>query len=137
MGPRAARHQIIVHVLQGCVFLHGKGMLHNFINSSSVYLDAEWNARLGNLEYSCDKFIGMLDSDRRFHHKYMSPETIHRNNVSTFSDVFSFGCVTWELFGRTQPWSWLEHSDVTLLAQHNRNNSVRLPVQPCWPSHVK
>ena len=121
------------------MFLHDKGFSHNFINPTSIYLTKDWNARLGNFEYSGSEKRSQIPSvDARFQLKYTSPECVSDScKISEASDVYSFGCVTWEVFSRKQPWSWLEPEEFAALAIQTGENSARLPMHPCWPSHVK
>ena len=38
---------------------------------------------------------------------YAAPEALQNNQVSPASDMFSFGCVLWELLSMKEPWSEL------------------------------
>jgi serine/threonine protein kinase len=38
---------------------------------------------------------------------YAAPEALQNNQVSPASDMFSFGCVLWELLSLKEPWSEL------------------------------
>lgn len=38
---------------------------------------------------------------------YAAPEALQNNHVSPASDMFSFGCVLWELLSMKEPWTEL------------------------------
>jgi serine/threonine protein kinase len=38
---------------------------------------------------------------------YAAPEALSKNQVSPASDMFSFGCVLWELLSMKEPWAEL------------------------------
>lgn len=133
------RNDILVQSIQACLFLHGRGLVHNFINSTSIFITKDWCVKLGNMEYASSNITQtkeMFPDDRKYQLKYMAPETVSISSASMFSDVYSFGCLIWEIFSRTIPWSWIEEDDIILMGNDDAC-SVCLPMQPCWPHHVR
>ena len=91
--------QILREIVLAGLFLHKEGIIHNFINSSSVYLGNEWNVKLGNMQFSHTseslpiKLTNQMDS---FHLCYTATEVINKNETSEFSDVYR--CIYWFRF---------------------------------------
>ena len=45
--------------------------------------------------------------------RWEAPESLSRMRVfSEKTDVFSFGCLLWELFARRHPFDWIDHGNV-------------------------
>jgi len=66
---------------------------------------------------------------------YSAAEVINKEERNESSDVYSYGCLAWEMFGSKIPWSWLTNLEIKALAKIN--SSIRLPMQECWPTYLQ
>lgn len=74
-------------------YLHIMGVVHGQVKPSNVYLAPNGQVKLGGLECLLfERFAHRLDSV-----PYMSPEMIDFNLRSTSGDIWSLGCVLYEL----------------------------------------
>uniref|UniRef100_A0A7M5UV29 Protein kinase domain-containing protein n=1 Tax=Clytia hemisphaerica TaxID=252671 RepID=A0A7M5UV29_9CNID len=128
-------------ILKALVYLTTKSIIHNFINSSSVYFTRGWVAKLGNFEHALldgeNPKRAMSSASEKYHFPYMAPELhLYDDSLpSSASDVYSFGCLVWEMYGLRRPWSWLERTEIVCLAQVK--HPITLPMSTCWPESIK
>jgi len=81
-------------------YLHQKNVLHRDLNPTNLLIEGKGRSSIS--VYLCD-FGASINSDESFDNAdfgsvyYMAPEIIQGDNYSTLSDVYSYGCVLWEL----------------------------------------
>jgi serine/threonine protein kinase len=86
-----------VQILDGLDFVHSKGVIHYDIKPQNILLDELERIKLGDLGLarnlksmsSKPSFIGTIP--------YMSPEVIKEEGANFKTDIWSFGCVLYEM----------------------------------------
>jgi len=83
-------------VLQGLIFIKYNCMLHKNLKPSNIFLDPQ--AKIG--DYVLSKvFKGYKEypypTTNCF--TYMSPELLEKNEVNTSTDIWSLGCIVYEM----------------------------------------
>ncbi|KAI5067099.1 hypothetical protein GOP47_0017627 [Adiantum capillus-veneris] len=110
------RMRIAVTLAQGIAFLHDKvrpHVVHRDIRSSNVLLDEEFRAHI--LGVGLAKFVPWETMNERTAmagtYGYLAPEFVYRNELTTKSDVFSFGVLLLELISGRMPFQTVESVD--------------------------
>lgn len=87
--------------IQAMSFLHSQHIIHNFLNSTSIYLICEWIVKVGNLEYASYTNSRKSEEEKdgitvtnmsviaeEYHLPYTAPEIIRDCDYSEYSDVY-------------------------------------------------
>ena len=85
-------------------YIHSKNIMHCDIKSENVFLDDNFNAKLGDFNLS---YI-MTDEPKLpvgGTYRWMSPEVLKGKKYEKTSDIYSYGLVLWELLTRKIPYS--------------------------------
>ncbi|KAL7648505.1 UNVERIFIED_CONTAM: hypothetical protein RMT77_000411 [Armadillidium vulgare] len=79
-------------------FLHEKNIVHRNINSRSVFFSHDGCVKLGNFKYAAllSKFNTLSESSINITN-YASPELIQKKPYDMASDIWSLGCVLYEM----------------------------------------
>nr|XP_043609352.1 uncharacterized protein LOC122581239 isoform X2 [Erigeron canadensis] len=100
------RLNICVGVARALRYIHnGEGrddsVIHRNINSYTVLLDDNWEAKLSGFEYSIKQSVNRMDqvvlSEAIGTKGYMDPSIVKTGGVSHKSDIYSFGVVLCEI----------------------------------------
>nr|XP_043612055.1 putative serine/threonine-protein kinase receptor [Erigeron canadensis] len=100
------RLNICVGVARALRYIHngegrGYSVIHRNINSSTILLDDNWEAKLSGFEYSIKQSVTRMDlvvlSEAIGTTGYMDPSIVKTGGVSQKSDIFSFGVVLCEI----------------------------------------
>lgn len=108
-------------ILDGLDFAHQKGVIHRDVKPSNILLTADSHAYLADFGIalvlgrpritSYGTNVGTLE--------YMSPEQIHGKELNHKTDVYSFGCVLYEMLTGDPPFGTLrEVTEYTLMGHH-------------------
>jgi NIMA (never in mitosis gene a)-related kinase len=89
-------------VLQGLQAIHTKSILHRDIKSANIFLFKDGTAKLGDFNVAKIAKSGMLRTQTGTPY-YASPEIWNDQPYDTKSDIWSFGCVLYELMTGTLP----------------------------------
>ena len=87
-------------------YLHGQGVIHRDLKSSNILLDLSDHTYLA--DFGLARIIS--DSTLAFHTghgtpPYASPEQVSSKEITSKSDIFSFGILLFEMFTGQLPWN--------------------------------
>ena len=88
--------RIFIQMVLGLKSLHDKKILHRDLKSANIFLTSEGNAKIGDLNVSkvAKKGLGYTQTGTPY---YASPEVWKDNPYDSKSDIWSLGCVTYEM----------------------------------------
>ncbi|KAJ0736033.1 putative protein kinase RLK-Pelle-LRR-I-1 family [Helianthus annuus] len=108
------RLKICIDAATGLKFLHEGGvdqqedlMRHRDIRSGSILLDADWNAKISNLEFSTKvaERAEHLDDNACFSLGYIDPEYKDMGFLAQRSDIYSLGVILFEMLCGRLAWA--------------------------------
>jgi Protein tyrosine kinase. len=75
--------KIVERTFFALLFLHAKNIVHNFLNSTSLYISRDWKVKIGNFEYAHQEEKPYYKQRvsvavEEFHFPYLAPE-LHSN----------------------------------------------------------
>ena len=126
--PLKQAMDIVADVCRGLEFTHSRGVVHRDLKPGNVWLTADGIAKIGDFELAV-----AVDGSRITEGKvimgtllYMSPEQAMGGDVSTRSDLYSLGCMFYQMVtGRTP---FLGDDPQTVIGQHLNTPAV----SPRW-----
>lgn len=90
---------LIEGILLAMEYLSSKNIVHNFVNSTSVYINRGYLPKLGNFEYAFSRYDGEPIKQRKytmtaneFHFPYIAPE-LHKDETqvaNSSSDMYRY-----------------------------------------------
>eukprot|EP00043_Microstomoeca_roanoka_P010034 m.95506 g.95506 ORF g.95506 m.95506 type:complete len:527 (-) comp14770_c0_seq1:199-1779(-) len=127
--------RILTEVCSAMEFLHAKNIVHRDLKSPNILLDGTLSAKV------CDFDLGAIrEEDSKVTHAmgtplWASPEQLLDQEDASLrwdTDVFSFGCVMWEVLFECKPWHHLKspptsYNAIELLRTKYKQN-IYLPV---------
>lgn len=95
-----------VEIASALDYLHGQGVIHRDLKSSNILIDLSDHTYLA--DFGLARIIS--DSTLAFHTghgtpPYASPEQVSSKEITTKSDIFSFGILLFEMFTGQLPWN--------------------------------
>ena len=101
LTPERASH-ILEDVCQGLDYAHGKGIIHRDLKPGNILLDENGRARIGDLGFarviSDASSISMTASGTLVGTPaYMAPELWRNKPASVQTDIYSLGCILYEM----------------------------------------
>ncbi|KAJ0511663.1 putative protein kinase RLK-Pelle-LRR-I-1 family [Helianthus annuus] len=107
------RLKICIDAATGLKFLHEGGveqeylMVHRDIRSGSILLDADWNAKISNLEFSSKVYerAEHLDDKACFSLGYIDPQYETNGFLTQESDIYSLGVILFEMLCGRLAWA--------------------------------
>jgi class 3 adenylate cyclase len=124
--PEAMR--IAIQVQQGLAHAHERGIIHRDLKPGNIWLTADGTAKIGDfgLAVSLDRSRLTMEGMMVGTVAYMAPEQALGRQPDARSDLYSLGCVTYEMVtGRTP---FLGDDPVAIISQHINT----APVAPSW-----
>lgn len=120
--------QCIRQAGEGLAYLHSKGWVHRDVKPDNFLMDSEGNVKLIDFALATKKkgSLARLFSGKskiQGTRSYMSPEQIRGQAVDPRADVYSFGCMVYELLTGKPPFTGISTND--LLTKH-----LRAPIPP-------
>lgn len=100
--PPSRALEIVLDICKGLDYAHREGVIHRDIKPSNILLNAEGTAKItdfGVAQMTDKTFIGGIRGTPH----YLSPEQISGKMVSPQSDIFSLGCVLYEVLAGEKP----------------------------------
>src|SRR5437867_800302 len=116
-GPLSGRRAIDygIQIARGMAAAHEKGIIHRDLKPENIFITNDGRVKI--LDFGLAKLTSTSeDGDAATLHKtepgrvmgtaaYMSPEQVRGEKVDGRSDIFSFGCVLYEMLTGSQPFS--------------------------------
>ncbi|EGD77515.1 serine/threonine protein kinase [Salpingoeca rosetta] len=97
--------RILSEVAAAMEFLHAHNVVHRDLKSPNVLLDASLSAKV--TDFGLSAFVSE-DASTMTHVRgtrfWESPEQLFGHDIRADTDVFSFGCVVWEVWFGVVPW---------------------------------
>lgn len=124
------RLQWAQQIVEGLVYLHSKGIVHQDINSMNILLDQAYQAKIADFGLAKLKMHSQSSSNHDNNPAgklaWIAPEILNKTkSASTKTDMFSYGMLLWELAMREQPY---------IEANGNRELIVSWAIQGKYPS---
>ena len=116
--------RIFIQMVRGLKALHELKILHRDLKSANVFLFADGSAKLGDLNVSkvARKGLGYTQTGTPY---YASPEVWNDSPYDNKSDIWSLGCVTYEMLALKPPFR-AENMD-GLYQKVTKGNYGRIP----------
>lgn len=130
-----ARLGLIMQVAHAIAYAHAHLVIHRDLKPSNILVDAKGCVHL--LDFGIAKLIDANSNadapltqfaDTALTPEYASPEQVRGGQISTASDIYSLGVVTYELLSGARPYKHTNESDALSLAQAIVN------IEPTRPS---
>ena len=95
----------LLQLLNALSYIHAKNVIHRDIKPENVFLDANAMVKIGDFGVSkiLDSTIHSITTAGS--HCYMSPEIVEGKKYKNKTDVWSLGCVMWELASLRRPFA--------------------------------
>lgn len=105
MLDNKAKAEVVVQMLEGVMYLHHQGFVHQDLKSSNFLIAPERNDRLSLKIIDIDFLdrIGKVPADAIGTYEYMAPEWASLQPLSASIDLWSIGCVIYEVFTNQLP----------------------------------
>ena len=119
-------------VIEGLIYLHGKGVVHRDIKGANILLHSDADLRLADFGAAVQlaKVRGMrLRGGTAF---WMPPEVIVEEitaPVTWRQDIWSLGCLVIEMLTAKAPFKWLSGTDEDIL-MNIANTEIDVPMPP-------
>lgn len=123
-------YQIIEQSAEGLSHFHSKGWVHRDVKPDNFLLTEDWDVKLIDFAIAVRPTSGLGKLFSRGGkaagtRSYMSPEQIRNESVDIRADIYSFGCMLFELVTGKLPFTGATSDD--LLAKH-----LRFPPPPLF-----
>jgi serine/threonine protein kinase len=106
----------LLQIARGCALglehVHAEHLVHRDVAARNVLLDEYKSPKLADFGMSrASEFAERVTVSTKLPIKWAAPEQIEQSLVSKASDIFSFGCLLWEIFEQSPPWPALSTVD--------------------------
>ena len=94
--------RILIQMVKGLKALHDLNIMHRDLKSANIFLFSDGTAKIGDLNVSkvVNKGVGYTQTGTPY---YASPEVWEDQPYDTKSDIWSLGCVTFEMLALRPP----------------------------------
>ena len=94
--------RILIQMVKGLKALHDLNIMHRDLKSANIFLFSDGSAKIGDLNVSkvVNKGVGYTQTGTPY---YASPEVWEDQPYDTKSDIWSLGCVTFEMLALRPP----------------------------------
>jgi serine/threonine protein kinase len=102
--PETFIRKFIYQLFSAIIYLHNMGIIHRNINPENILISQEGDAKLTNFGLSCVvDSIRLSPQSYAGTENYMSPEMIQQKPYSYSTDIWSLGCVFYEVLNNYHP----------------------------------
>lgn len=123
--------KIIVDILNGIKALHDMKIVHRDIKLANIFITEEKIYKIGDLNVSKQAKQGLLFTQTGTPY-YASPEVWRDEPYNQKSDIWSFGCVIYELCNKTPPFSGNNMAVIYEKVQ----KGIYPPLVPCYSNEL-
>jgi serine/threonine protein kinase/class 3 adenylate cyclase len=130
--PVARTLAIARDVCRGLAFIHERGMVHRDLKPQNVFLGGDGSARIGDFGLAV-----AFDQSRLTMHgmlvgtvAYMPPEQALGNETTPRADLYSLGCMLYEMVSGRPP--FVSDNPTAVISQHINTP----PVAPSWHTNA-
>ena len=121
--------EIFIQIVKGLKYLHKNKIIHCNLKSSNILLFKNGKAKIGNLNKSIKSERGLeinyVFSPWSF--QYESPEKQHQKPINNKTDIWSLGCILYEMTTLNLPFKDRNIYDISINILNYKVN--KLPVQ--------
>ena len=116
--PTAKMASVIYHLCSALDYAHQKGLVHLDIKPSNIMFNQAGEVKI--TDFGIAKFMvdRTLESGIAGTPSYMSPEQVKESSIDYLSDVFSLGCVVYEMITGTKAFPGDNHFAVLYKITH-------------------
>ncbi|KAF9259867.1 kinase-like protein [Marasmius fiardii PR-910] len=114
-------HYLLVYdVTSGLSYLHSRETVHGDLKSANILIKPDGRACIGDFGLSRVRgsntpgLTSTTSAGKTI--RYSSPELLSGEKHSTFSDIYAFGCVCYEIFSGSVPWKDLKEDVQVIMA---------------------
>ena len=109
--------EIFIQIVKGLKYLHKRNIIHCNLTSSNILLYKNGRAKIGNLKMSIKSIIGKefnyISSPWSPSYQYESPEKQKRQQIDIKTDIWSLGCILYEMTTLNLPFKDRNVYDIT------------------------
>lgn len=90
-------------IATGLAYLHKHSIIHRDVKSPNMLVASDWKVKIADFGFSRIK----LDNQTMTQCgtvAWTAPEIFEGNHYTEKADIFSYGCILWELIFRKKPW---------------------------------
>ncbi len=130
-GVQCRAKEILVNCAAGLAHMHAKGWVHRDVKPDNFLVSPENEVKLidfnlaRKLKVGLGKLLGGKTTVQGTH-SYMAPEQIRGQHVDARADVYSLGCMAYELFNGKPPFT--ANTPTELLSKHLKSRIPDLTV---------
>ncbi len=115
--------EIIINVCIAMDYAHKQKVIHRDIKPTNIMLDSSFSPKI--TDFSIARITGTtIDMGIWGTPSYMSPEQLNNSQVSGISDIFSLGCVLYEMLSGTKAFGGENHFSI----MYKINNEIPEPI---------
>jgi NIMA (never in mitosis gene a)-related kinase len=117
--------KIAIEILSGLAALHEHGVIHRDVKAKNIFMTKKFNVKIGDLGI-CAQIRSKVFNDCREIGTllYASPEICKGEFYSTKTDIWSFGCVLYELCTYRHPFTG--SSEISIISKILKDSVVRI-----------
>lgn len=148
--PFYKKIHIALSIAKGLQYLHEKGIYHCHLSSKNIYLDDEFQPKIG--DYGFENLKDIANKFNKYDNKnaYSPPEILidsrticyrfDKDDLNEKVDIYSFGILLWELEANTIPfdvklndlYSYVVDKNVRPEIQNNVDKTITSLIRSCW-----
>eukprot|EP01105_Mastigella_eilhardi_P010725 TRINITY_DN2495_c0_g1_i4.p1 TRINITY_DN2495_c0_g1~~TRINITY_DN2495_c0_g1_i4.p1 ORF type:complete len:211 (+),score=7.58 TRINITY_DN2495_c0_g1_i4:96-635(+) len=117
-------------ISRGMSFLHASNIIHRDLKASNVLVNENWAVRIADFGLSRIKLVNQTMTVCGSI-AWIAPEVLRKSHYSDKADVYSFGCVMFEILTRSQPFFGLP----TMRIASRVVNGETPPIPPELPTY--
>jgi serine/threonine protein kinase len=149
---KTTKVRIVLGVAKGVEHLHTYKIVHRDLAARNVLLANPKDPVPKVADFGMSRAVDDVEATQLTEKqlgpvRWMAPEQFHRRAYSAYSDVYSFGCVVYEVFMREYPWASIDVVKVAMEVFDGKrpqfSDESKLPskllalVQRCWNHEAK